>query len=184
MVNKGEFDIEKLIQKDESAFSVFYEEHVRLFYQFGMRFINDFEVVRDIVQDAFVVMWHQVGTFKEEAHVKAFLYTAIRNKAISYLRHQEVEGRRSEELLQLQDQVFFRNITIEEEFYDFLCRKIDELPPMQREVLWMSVDGFSSEEIANRLNISVHTVHNHKQLAKAKLKVYLSKLSIYLLSFM
>lgn len=183
MMHKGEFDIEKLIRKDEPTFSIFYEEYVRIFYQFGMRFIDDSEVVRDIVQEVFIAMWNQVETFKEEAHVKAFLYTAIRNKAISYLRHREVEGRRCEELLQLQDQVVFRNIVIEEELYDYLCRKIDELPLMQREVLWMSVDGFSGEEIAERLNISIHTVHNHKQLAKAKLKAYLSNLSTYLLSF-
>lgn len=184
MVRAGKYSIDRLIKRDEEAFQVFHETHVKILYQFGLRFIDDFEVVRDIVQEAFIAMWDRVEHFREEAHVKAFLYATVRHKAINYLRDRQVEVKSRENLARLQDNVEFRNAAIEEEMYDFLCCKIEMLPPMQREVLWMHVDGYSNEDIARRLNISVNTVLTHKQRAKSVLRDYLKDFSVLLLVFM
>lgn len=88
--SKG-YTIEKLVKRDPMAFRAFHQEHVRLFCQFCTRFIDDPEVVRDIVQEAFIAMWERIATFREEAHVKAFLYATVRNKSINYLRDRRVE---------------------------------------------------------------------------------------------
>lgn len=184
MPNRDKYTIEALIRGDQGAFRVFHQKHVKLFYQFGLRFIDDMEVVRDIVQESFIAMWDRIHTFREEAHVKAFLYATIRNKAINYLRDREIEERNLGKLCQLQDDNVFRNMAIEEEMYNFLCRKIEMLPPMQREVLWMHVDGYSNDEIAKKLNITVNTVLTHKQRAKSELKGYLDRLDFCLFLFM
>ena len=178
------YTIDKLVKRDPEAFRIFHQEHVRLFCQFGTRFIDDPEVVRDIVQDAFIAMWERIATFREEAHVKAFLYATGRDRAINYLRDRQVELRNRENLARLQDEATFRDIAVEEETYDFLCRKIDSLPPMQREVLWMHVDGLSNEEIAEKLKISVNTVLTHKQRARSVLRDYLTSFSICLVNFL
>lgn len=184
MVRASVFYFDKFVKGDQNAFRVFHQKHVKLFYQFGLRFIDDYEVVRDIVQEAFIAMWDRVETFREEAHVKAFLYATVRNKAINYLRDRQVEAKNRENLSRLRDDAEFRNMAIEEEMYDFLCHKIETLPPMQRDVLWMHVDGFSNEEIAEKLNISVNTVLTHKQRAKSVLKDYLKDFSVLLLVFL
>ena len=119
-----------------------------------------------------------------QEHVKAFLYAAVRNRAINYLRDRQVEIRGREKLFQLQNETEFRDIVVEEEMYDFLCKKIEMLSEMQREVLWMHVDGLSNEEIARKLNISVNTVLTHKQRAKSILREYLKDFSVFLLIFM
>jgi len=173
----------KKINKD--VFHVFHQNHVRLFYHFGLRFIDDIEVVRDIVQEAFIALWQHADEFHDDAHRKAFLYTTIRNRCLNYLRDRQVEQKNREKLWKLQDQEDFRNMAIENDVYDFLCRKIEMLPRMQREVLWLHIDGLSNEEIARKLHISVNTVLTHKQRARAMLKEYLdnSFLLIFLLSF-
>lgn len=158
---------------NRDSFRVFHQNNVRLFYHFGMRFIDDIEVVRDIVQDAFIALWERSGEFQEDAHRKAFLYTTIRNRSLNYLRDRQVEAKNREHLQALQDQESFHNITLEEELYNYLCQKIEALPPMQRDVMWLHIDGLSNEEIAARLNISVNTVHTHKQRARAILKEYI-----------
>lgn len=180
----SDYNIERLVKKDPIAFRAFHQEHVRLYCQFGMRFIEDDEVVRDIVQEAFIAMWERIATFREEAHVKAFLYATIRNRAINYLRDRKVEIKGREKLFQLQNEAEFHNIAIEEEMYDFLCRRIERLPEMQREVLWMHVDGLSNEEIAKKLNISVNTVLTHKQRAKSELKSYIRYFSLCIIFFL
>ena len=160
---------------NRDSFRVFHQNNVRLFYHFGLRFIDDIEVVRDIVQDAFIALWQRAGDFQEDEHRKAFIYTMIRNRSLNYLRNRQVEAKNREHLQALQDQASFQNITIEEELYDYLCRKIETLPPMQRDVLWLHIDGLSNEEIAAQLNISVNTVLTHKQRARAILKEYIGR---------
>lgn len=184
MFREEYYTIEDLIQGDQKAFRAFHQKHVKLFCQFGLRFIDDLEVVRDIVQESFIAMWDRINTFREEAHVKAFLYATIRNKAINYLRDRKIEERNIGKLFQLQDDCVFRNIAIEEEMYDFLCKKIERLPPMQREVLWMHIDGYSNEEIAKKLNITTNTVLTHKQRAKSELKSYLTAFDFCLCIFL
>lgn len=160
---------------NKDAFHVFHQNNVRLFYHFGLRFIDDIEVVRDIVQEAFIALWQRSDDYLDDSHRKAFLYTTIRNRSINYLRDRQVEQKNRQRLWQLQDQDSFRNLAIEDELYDYLCQKIELLPPMQREVLWLHVDGLSNEEIASQLKISVNTVLTHKQRARAVLKDFLSK---------
>lgn len=158
---------------DKKSFRIFHQEHIRLFYQFGWRFVEDGEVVRDIVQEAFVSAWQRWETFESENHIRAFLYTAVRHKCINYLRDRQVEQKNREKLWKLQHEEFCRDIAIENELYDYICKQIDRLPQMQKAVLWLHIDGFSNEEIARQLNISVNTVLTHKQRAKAVLREYL-----------
>lgn len=84
----------------------------------------------------------------------------------------------------MQNQEDFRNSAVENELYDYLCQKIDMLPPMQRAVLWLHVDGLSNEEIAKQLNISVNTVLTHKQRARAVLREYLGSSSYLFFVFL
>lgn len=165
---------------NKTTFENFHREYVKLFYHFASRYIDDMEVVRDIVQEAFIVVWQRMDEFKEKEHIKAFIFKTIRNRCINYLRDRQVEQRNRENLWKLQDKDDFRNTTIEEEVYDYLCRKIEMLPPMQQKVLWLHVDGLSNEEIASELNITVNTVLTHKQRARAILREYLDK-SAYIL---
>lgn len=173
-------DDSRKISVDETTFQSFHQENVKLFIQFGMRFLEDVEVVRDLVQDAFVSAWERIETFNEEAHTKAFIYTFVRNRAINYLRNQKVGKRYQEELIRLENDATFVSVAVESEMYDILCKKIDTLSPMQTSILWMHVDGFSNEEIAEKLNISVNTVLTHKQRYKSILKSYLKTFSIYI----
>lgn len=178
------YDINRLKQGDKAAFHEFHQEHIKLFIQFDMRFIDDGEVVRDIVQEAFIATWEKINTFNEESHIKAFIYTVIRNKSINYLRSVKAEKRYQEELLKLENNDKFVTIAIEEEMYSILCKKIDTLSPMQSSILWLHVDGYSNDEIAEKLNISVNTVLTHKQRYKLILKDYLKNFSTYIVFYL
>lgn len=53
-----------------------------------------------------------------------------------------------------------------------LERAIDDLPPLQRAILVACKrDGHSSEEVAARLGISVHTVNTYLSAARAQLRM-------------
>lgn len=169
---------------DRTDFRIFHQKYVKLFYHFGLKYIDDIEVVRDIVQEAFIAVWQRGDKFQDESHIKAFLYATIRNRSINHLRDRQVEQKNREILYLLQDQDSYRNSAIENELYDFLCQKIDALPPMQKAVIWLHVDGLSNEDIARELNISVNTVLTHKQRARVMLREYLGNSSNYFFIFL
>lgn len=59
------------------------------------------------------------------------------------------------------------NAIIEEEVHREIIAAIDKLPPERRRVVELSMVGYSQEEIAEKLNISVNTVKTQKRKAYA-----------------
>lgn len=184
-MNYSEEDIVKGINKgSQKEFRFFYESHYKLFCQFAHRFINDMESSKDIVQEAFIYVWDSKGMYKETDHIKSYLYKSIRNRCLNHLRDQKIASRNKDEIEYLSKDSVFRNIVIEEESYNHICQKIEELPEMQRNVIELHIEGHSNEEIANRLNISTNTVRTHKQRAKSILKSNLGQTLAVLIQYL
>ena len=57
---------------------------------FANQYTEDEEVSADIVQDSFAKLWQIRDDFFYLHQVKAFLYTAVRNKALNELEHSKV----------------------------------------------------------------------------------------------
>ena len=65
--------------------------------------------------------------------------------------------------------------------YSFDPRHADHaITPRQNEIIKLIIKGFSTQEIADRLNVSVNTVKNHKQVLFRKVNV---KSSVELINF-
>ena len=65
--------------------------------------------------------------------------------------------------------------------YSYNPRMADEsISPRQNEIMQLLIKGFSTQEIAENLNISVNTIRNHKQVLFRKVNV---KSSVELISF-
>jgi RNA polymerase sigma-70 factor (ECF subfamily) len=59
---------------------------------------------------------------------------------------------------------------IERDIDTFLALK--RLPPKQREVMQMRMDGYSYEEIAEKMGISPRTVQKHIELASIRIRQF------------
>ena len=73
------------------------------------------------------------------------------------------------------------NAIIEEEVHREIIAAIDKLPPERRRVVELSMVGYSQEEIAEKLNISVNTVKTQKRKAYAFLREELQHLFVLFL---
>ena len=129
---------------------------------YAMHYLDDTQTVEDVVQDAFVRL---MQSDEQPRNVRAWLYTAVRNRAVDTLRRrnplltdvapQDLEGLISDEEAQERSQR-------EAELWTL----IDALPPRCREVLLMAKrDGMTYAEIAEALGISVKTVEKHMSKA-------------------
>ena len=51
---------------------------------FARKFINDYNDSEDITQEVFIELWHQREKFESLNHIKAFMYTSIKNRCINF----------------------------------------------------------------------------------------------------
>ena len=140
----------------------------RLYLPLGMyalRIVDDADVAEDMVQDAFLNTWERLEGGLEISNFKAFMYRSVRNECLSYLS--SLKEKVGEEFIPEAGEE-----EIDTSFRDArIWKAIDELPEKCREIFLMSKrDGYSNEEIADELGISIKTVKNQMTKAFSRLR--------------
>ena len=118
-------------------------------------------VAEDCVQDAIYKTYMVRARFSEPYKLKAFLFTAVHNNAVSFLRHhrRQADYLSSEEMMHDDLQA---NI-IRQETIDAIYAAVERLPEKQREMFELSFEqGMKNAEIAAALGISESTVKQRK----------------------
>ena len=73
-------------RQDTAAFEVLFRERYSSLCRFVYGYVHSREVAQDIVQDLFLRLWER-ARIPIASLTAAYLYTAVRNRALSYLRH-------------------------------------------------------------------------------------------------
>lgn len=136
-------------------------------------------VVEDVVQETFINLWEKRGIYSDMVYFKAYLYKSLYNNALFYLRQHKVSEDVDPGIED--DTESALNAIIEEEVHREIIAAIDKLPPERRRVVELSMVGYSQEEIAEKLNISVNTVKTQKRKAYAFLREELQHLFVLFL---
>lgn len=168
--------------KNKREFDLFFKKHYTLFLSFACRYRLDTEEARDIVQDVFISFWEQHENFSSIVAVKAFFYRSIANRCLNHLKHEDVKNRYAESQIQeMQSEEFIQENIIREEVSFIVRKKIKELTPREQEIIILSLQNKSNQEIADLLSLSVPTVKTHKMHAYARLRAELEELRFLLL---
>jgi RNA polymerase sigma-70 factor (ECF subfamily) len=138
-----------------------FKENYNGLYYHAYSFTNDSDVSKDIVNDIFELIWIKRRNIDITYSIKSLLYSMTKNKAINYLRHEEVKKKYSDYTINSSDM-------IEEDYreHEGLISKIrlaiEELPPQGRTIFKMCfIENRRYKEIAEELGISVNTVKTH-----------------------
>lgn len=160
----------------EALFRAYYED----LCEFGWQYVRSPEVAEEFVQDLFLHIWKQRHRWVPQGPVKAYLYSAIRNKALNYLKHRRVEERWEAQAVH---QAVLFQVNPEDELYhkelmEVVQKTLEELPERRRLIFILSRQhSLTYSEIAALLDISVKTVET--QMGRA-LKFLRTRLSLYL----
>lgn len=162
---------------DVDAFEALFHAHYGALCEYVRHIVGSHDLAEELAQDAFVRLW--------ERHTRApatlavpYLYTAARNRALSYLRHERVARDAAKELVR--DAAESRNETASGEVLanDLAVaaeRAIAELPERCRLIFLMSRrEGLTYAEIARALDIAVSTVETQISRALKQLRTRLS----------
>lgn len=160
--------------RKENAFKSLFNEYYPSLCYYALRFVNDSDQVKDIVQNVFINIWNKAGTdFKNLTVLNAYLYTSVRNACLNFLRQENLHREKHEEIRQEETIVEneFLQEKLENEVMLEIFKAIDELPKACRTVFKYSyLYGMSNNEITDLLGISINTVKTHKMRAKQLLK--------------
>jgi RNA polymerase sigma factor (sigma-70 family) len=136
-------------------------------FRICLRYATDRNEAEDILQDGFVKVFRDIHQFRSEGPLGAWIRKIMVNTALSHLRRKKdfvvsVPDFQALEGVQITQPTFDSNLDAEK-----LLKLLQKLPDGYRAVFNLyAIDGFTHEEIATQLNISVGT--SKSQLFKAR----------------
>ena len=162
---------------DDSALGELIDRYGGIAFSIAMEIVGDAGRAEDCVQEAFVNIWRKRASFNPEVgSLRAWLLTAVRNRAIDVVRaRRNREGRELKLEVELRDMSPGPESAVSTEFEREAVRAaLRHLPEEQRLTLELAYfGGFTQVEIAEMTGTPLGTVKGRMRLALEKLASYL-----------
>ena len=165
---------------DEAAFSSLFDSYYTSLCFFANKYIGDMDMSRSVVQQVYVDLWEKREKIEISLSVKSYMFHAVRNRSVDYLRKQKKNiPLTSNNINENDSQTPFRDLVEESELNDRINSSINQLPEKCREIFILCrFEGLKYAEIAKKLNISIKTVEMQIGIALKKLRESLSDYQI------
>lgn len=166
--------IEKFKLGNENAFTELVVKHKEKVRNLVYLTLGDVDYVDDISQDVFISVYHKLKEFRFESKFTTWLYRITVNKCRDYLRKKRVRSI----FVAIKEVDYERGGRTNADSIDIpnLVRKaIKRLPEKLKVPLVLrDIDGYSYQEIADKLECEVGTVKSRIFRARETLKVFLA----------
>lgn len=167
-----------LIQKfkggDENGFTQLVHKHKDKVRNLVYLTLGDVDYVDDISQDVFISVYHKLKEFRFESKFTTWLYRITVNKCRDYIRKKKVRSI----FVPIKEVDYERGSRSHSDNIDIpnLVRKaIDKLPEkLKTPLVLRDMDGFSYQEIADKLECEVGTIKSRIFRARESLKILLA----------
>lgn len=140
---------------------------------FSNSYLKNLEVSKDIVQEVFIKIWEDKIEFQNENTIKSFLYTAVKNKSLDFLKSKYVKTTEHFSIIEmekLETEPFFLREVVILETSSIIENAINTLPNKCAQIIKLSIKDYTNAEIAEELGISVNTVKTQKKIGYKRLK--------------
>jgi len=162
--------VERAQDNDTLAYEQLYEMHKGRVFALCVRLCSDRDMAEDLAQEAFVLAWRKLGSFRGDSAFGSWLYRITTNTVLSYLRKQK-PFRNMLDVDEIEEQGQKEDIGLRMTLDDAIAG----LPTGARTVFVLySLEGYTHDEIGSLLGIaqgsSKAQLHRARQLLQAKLK--------------
>lgn len=161
--------IEKCICGDRVAQKQLYDKYNALFFAICLRYMPTKEDAEDVLIIGFTSIFTKIGSFKQEGSFEGWMKRIIVNTAITALRSnsKHYEMKQGNEKLGKRGRVESANMIYSQINVKDILSQIQQMPAGYRTIFSLyAIEGYSYEEIAQLLEISIGTVRS--QLSKAR----------------
>jgi RNA polymerase sigma-70 factor (ECF subfamily) len=151
-------------------------------YRFAYRLLNNEQDAQDITQDAMLKVWHQQERMAELQNLEAWCMRIVRNLALDRLKSKKY---RNTEMLDKAGghAAHQQNPHLAAEQQDVMNRVhriINTLPEKYRTIIQLrDVDGFSYQEIAEILELTMNEVKTNLHRARKAVREQLQNIQVY-----
>ncbi len=153
---------------------------------FANKYLDDMDTSKDIVQEVFIRIWEKQPLFTNPNTTKGYFYTTVKNACLNHLKSKQyitIVNTVSIDLAAQRPENYYFAEVVSAETYALLYKAIDALPKKAAKVITLSLQNYTTNEIAQELNITPSTVRTQKSIAHQKLKTILGPLKSYLSFF-
>jgi RNA polymerase sigma factor (sigma-70 family) len=160
--------------KDRTAQRKLYEHFAGKMFAVCQRYVRSRFEAEDVLQDAFVKVFMQIDSFRNECPLEAWIRRIMVNTAISYLRKEKIwhEKFDSDTAAEGVPDVDSMVLSID---YEQLLSIVREIPAGCQAVFNLfAIEGYGHQEIAELLHISEGTSKSQYSRAKQLLQQKLS----------
>lgn len=164
--------VEACRQNDRTAQIRIYELYADAMYNTSYRIVNNPMEAEEVMQDAFLLAFRKIDTFKGDATFGAWLKRIVINRSLDHVRKRKETVSLGEEADQLPDNS--ADDHIEQELVKYkageIIRALEGLPDHYRIILSLYlIEGYDHREISQILNISYNNTRTRYLRAKQKL---------------
>jgi len=151
----------KISEGDLKTFESVFRKYYEMLCRYAVKITGDSDEAEEIVQDLFYLLWEKRQTLNIDVSLKSYLFAAVHNRCLKYIRHRNVEekyrngiaGEGSGMGMSPED---FAN---SEQLYELLEKTLISLPAKCSAIFRMNrFDGLRYSEIADKLSVSIKTV--------------------------
>lgn len=161
MYASDEILLKAIENKDEKAFTQFYEKYSRVVLCFVLSKVHNKEIAKDIVQNFWLAFWENPSILRanRDGCVKVFMLQYLRFRIYDVYRiavPETIPIERTDI-----KSVDLTSINLEkEELLQIVCETLKNSSLLTRNAFWMRMENIPAKEIADELNTTPQNVHN------------------------
>jgi RNA polymerase sigma-70 factor (family 1) len=159
---------QEIREGSEVAFEKVFRKYYPYLCSYSTQLLGNSSNSEEIVQEVFLRIWQNRKMLDINISLKAYLFRAVHNGCLNFIKHQKVKlNYFSENLMISKSNDFEDSQNFEsEEMKEIVNNAIEKLPPERQRIFRMiRLEERKYKEVAEILNISVKTVEN--QMTKA-----------------
>ena len=166
---------------DEDAFAIVFRAWYAPLVRFAERVVGDRARAEEVVQDTLLQLWRRRASLDAAGSVQAWLFHAVRNRALNVVRHDGIVSRAMPTLVSAHngcrdayDPSDANTALAEAELHHVIDAAVEALPRRCREIFILSRrHGLRQTQIAARLGISLKAVEANITRALRELRAKL-----------
>ena len=174
--------VEKIKGHDQSAFEHVFNRFYKELCNFSLMYLKVEQASEEIVQETFINIWEKRQKLTIQSSLKAYLYVAVKNRSINYLKSQisQVSKRShstsADNAIHIEEAASVEKAMHNAELQEVLERAVSSLPKRCGEIFTLTrIQGLSYQQVAEKLGISKKTVEAQMGIAFKKLRGFIKQ---------
>ena len=164
---------QQISKGDKEVYAMVYRDLFSRFYNHGRKFTQDTLLIEDAAQEALLLLWERREKLYEIKNIETYYYSVYRNKLFAAIREQQ--SLTSEDELPETPEFSIESVIIDAEGKTLRSAELEAalklLTSRQLEAIFLRFyEGFTYEEVAEMLDITVKATYKIVARALAQLK--------------